>query len=511
MPATVAELASMEETLQHLRVSWKPRLSRFRSYELPRLSAFKNAVASSKLAAGAAKAALERDCSERRAKCGSGARHRAQATVLASWDLLTHILSYRDTDDWYFTAPVSRLVRAAYTTAVIRETAFTGSRGPHQSAVAWVCRTRFAQAAHSHARLDAALLSKAFARAVRRGHCEPEALSHPAAAAGAAGLVQRFAALGVRIDSSSALCGAARLCDAAALDALCRQVLTPGDVRTHLHLVGQTLAERGDGGGALMWLSQQLQPPSRDWPPWYLLSLCQRAAAYGRLHTLQFLLGPGLVLFGPLDEVWLERGPHEDFFSWAGQRMRLPEAAAWGGDLSTVQWLVEYSAYKISVRMMEIAAHQGHLPVLRWLRGEQLAYACNEDNVCSKIAGIPGSRCTGHVLQYLRGCRGGGWSVTHLTGMLRSALMLNSRFEAPPNYSIAEFVLREGAQWPVNLCELVHTPGVYSLAELVLWALRQGCPWGKWGSDECDMLELVNAPAKWILHSYRCPCQCPRD
>ncbi|KAG5187087.1 hypothetical protein JKP88DRAFT_254233 [Tribonema minus] len=297
MPATAAELASMEDALRHLRHTWMPHEFRFYMYvnedivrhKLPELSTFTNAVVSSKLLADAVKATLDRDRAEPPAKCAS--------------------------------APISRLVRVAYMTATIRKTAFRGSTG--RSAVAWVCRTRFEQAAHSHARLDSALLSKEFKQVVQGRRCNTWVLTGAAAAAGAAGLVQRFAALGVRIESN-VLCGAARLCDAGVLDALCGQAVTPRDVGSkawimHTQGVGETLAECGDGGGALIWLSQlqqppvrhtpaqQRQPPGRRWPPWYSLLLCQRAAACRQLRMLQFLLGtracavwpPGRILARP--------------------------------------------------------------------------------------------------------------------------------------------------------------------------------------------------------------------
>ncbi|KAG5187067.1 hypothetical protein JKP88DRAFT_254212 [Tribonema minus] len=472
MPATTTELASMEDALRNLRHTWMSLKFRLDvnedivSYKLPGLSDFKNAVTSSRLLADDVKATLDRDDAEPPAKCASATSPAAQATVLASWDLLTHILSYRDVDDWFFTAPISRLVRAAYMTATIRKTAFRGSMG--RSAVAWVCRTRLEQAVHSHARLDSALLSKEFKQVVQGGRCNTHVLSGAAAAAGAAGLVQRFAALGVRIESY-VLCGAARLCDAGVRGALYGQAVTPRDVGSRAWLmltqrVGEKLVECGDGGGALTWLSQLRQPPGRRWPPRYNLLLCQRAADCRQLRTLQFLLGPGLALFGPLDETWLDQGPRHDFLGWVGHALTLAEVATWGGDVSTVQWLVEHRAYKLSAKMMDVAAHRGHLPLLRWLRGKQCP--CDEGSICSTYAGVPGSRCTGHILQWMRGCGWGEWSAADLTDMLRSTLMLHDTFDAP-NYSIAEYLLREGAQWPVNLCDLLGTMKLDVLAENV--------------------------------------------
>ncbi|KAG5179848.1 hypothetical protein JKP88DRAFT_273685 [Tribonema minus] len=234
------------------------------------------------------------------AKCAAAALATAQATALASWDLLTHIFSYKEFDDWFFTAPVSRLVRAAYTVAVIgRATDDSES----WSGVTWVCRTRHAQALRGPARLDAALLSGDFARAVRGGDCDTSAASYAAGASGSPALARRFAARGGGVNGH-ALRGAARACDAALLEALHALVRARGRgvTRDTWCVVGVTLAERGDGGGALTWLSRQVRlTAARRWPRGYSLALCQHAAALRHLQTLQFLLATEEALFGPLE------------------------------------------------------------------------------------------------------------------------------------------------------------------------------------------------------------------
>ncbi|KAG5185850.1 hypothetical protein JKP88DRAFT_310999 [Tribonema minus] len=531
MPATTAELTTIEETLQHLRPSWKHPPPDFpdpdevvATYKLPGFSRFQKDVASSKLRADAVKAALETNNTEPPTKCVTN-----PSSVLASWDLLTRVLSYRDSNDWFFTAPVSRLVRAAYMSVVVEETAFAPSYG--RSAVMWVCATQPAQAAHSHARLDAALRSDDFEAAARRVGRRSGSIARAAGATGDVALVRRCMALGGVQDASWTLTGAARLCNAGLLSALHALVASPENRKVGslkwdagMRRWGQVLAECGDGGDALTWVSQQ-RPP-RVWPRCYTLSLCQRAAANGHLRTLQFLLGPGLALFGPLDEQLAYRaGSNSDNPGRAMEEMTMLEAAVSGGDIATVQWLLDLriEAYdsELSERVMEIAAHRGHLPLLRWLRGKQCPF--DAGTICSTVAGVPGSRCTPAVLQWMRGCGWGDWSAGGMTAMLAAALMPQRTDRwlcEDPNFTVAEYLLREGAQWPEpprdgallrGPWDLVGMLSVCKSDKAVLWALRHGCPWGKWGTDECNEMESRIATAKRVLHSFECPCQCPRD
>ncbi|KAG5179440.1 proteasome stabiliser-domain-containing protein [Tribonema minus] len=444
------------------------------------------AVAKSTLQARAIERELEAVSAAPPAKCAAAAAApTAQATALASWDLLTHILSYKEFDDWFFTAPVSRLVRAAYTVAVIGRAA---DNSESWSGVTWVCRTRLAQALHTPARLDAALLSSGdsdsdFARAVRWGNCDTSAASYAAGASSSAPLVRRFAALGARVNGH-ALRGAARACDAALLETLHALVRARqrGVTRDTWCVVGVTLAERGDGGGALTWLSRQMRPAAR-WPRRYSLALCQRAAARRHLQTLRFLLATGQALFGPLEDP-----PPTRATPFGDAALDLVEAAVWGGDVGTVQWVLENApCAALSERAVEIAAYRGHLPLLMWLRGKRCP--CNEGAICAKVAGRDGTPCTQRILQWMRGCGWGEWSVAAATAMLRAALSLRHSRGAV-RFGLAEYLLREGAQWSTTLHDLeVHEVlSSRSPAEAVVWAFEHGCPWGEWGSQQCLML-----------------------
>ncbi|KAG5179849.1 hypothetical protein JKP88DRAFT_273686 [Tribonema minus] len=159
---------------------------------------------------------------------------------------------------------------------------------------------------------------------------------------------------------------------------------------------------------------------------------------------------------------------------------------------------------------MEIAAYRGHLPLLKWLRGKRCP--CNEGAICAKVAGRDGTRCTQRVLQWMRACGWGDWSVAATTAMLRAALSLRHS-RASVRFGMAEHLLREGAQWPMTLHDLVlhEVLRCRSPAEAVVWAFEHGCPWGDWGSQQCLLLGGFSGAALELLHEGGCPCWCARD
>ncbi|KAG5182721.1 hypothetical protein JKP88DRAFT_318035 [Tribonema minus] len=128
----------------------------------------------------------------------------AHNQVLESQDLLLHILGYRDSEDRLLIVPTSRRVRAAYMTVIIGRAALAS-----KYAVTSLYKTRFAQAAHSHARLDAAMLSNGFVNALQSGDMSTSELTCAAGAAGFMDLVRCLANVGLPVPGA-ALEGAAQ-------------------------------------------------------------------------------------------------------------------------------------------------------------------------------------------------------------------------------------------------------------------------------------------------------------
>eukprot|EP00611_Tribonema_gayanum_P024314 TRINITY_DN5338_c0_g4_i1.p2 TRINITY_DN5338_c0_g4~~TRINITY_DN5338_c0_g4_i1.p2 ORF type:complete len:155 (-),score=9.87 TRINITY_DN5338_c0_g4_i1:47-511(-) len=150
---------------------------------------------------------------------------------------------------------------------------------------------------------------------------------------------------------------------------------------------------------------------------------------------------------------------------------------------------------------MQVAASNAVLPNCKWL----LAQGCPHDSndICEEMAL---SGCPGPLMAWVRSCGGGDWTPQGMTGMLATALLHSTPV-------LVHWLRAAGAHWPEDLAEVV-TIKVHELSpSTILWAVQQGCPFGRWTSQVCEWLDDNHndgGTVRRTLHDLGCPCACPR-
>ncbi|KAG5178662.1 hypothetical protein JKP88DRAFT_128718, partial [Tribonema minus] len=177
----------------------------------------------------------------------------------------------------------------------------------------------------------------------------------------------------------------------------------------------------------------------------------------------------------------------------------LVHAAAMHRDASALAWLQsELPNFTLTERTMHMAAFEGALATLEWLRAQGCPH--NINTICDLM------RCNDYMaprhLEWMRSCSGGDWSPQGMTRMLVKSL----------EYSIdggAKWLRREGAPWPDDLGDALNSINKLNM-HTILWAVQSGCPFGRWSSRLCATCRSENAAVMQALHDLGCPCDCPR-
>ncbi|KAG5177898.1 hypothetical protein JKP88DRAFT_350518 [Tribonema minus] len=403
-----------------------------------------------------------------------------QQAVLTNPPLLEAILSFVGCGQWLYLASVAHSWRTAYMSVTAR-----------RQGVPWVCVTAAAAVAEAPARLEMGLACGVRLPA-RGGSFDVE---EAAGASGSTEVIRRMRQLGM---------------SAAGVAAECGEHMT---LQTWIDLVPHILCDAYDGAqqeAALIWLSQHARP----WPVWYCTHLCFTAAENGQLAALKFLMRDdrGQALFGPLipdPSVVDTAGPewrHAPGYSFehnrVGYQFTLMDKAAVGGNVEVLRWLRQEHALPFTPFTMRFAAEKGHLAALKWLH----AAGCPHDveDLCARsfraLADTPG--VTPSQMEWLRSL-GGSWSRQTATHAL---LHLLRDFR---NTAAVQWLRREGAEWPelntvVN--QFDHCDDF--VAEALVDAARQGCPWGRWTPTHCRIVSRGRYSIIKPLHAAGCPCEC---
>eukprot|EP00611_Tribonema_gayanum_P030752 TRINITY_DN8637_c0_g1_i1.p1 TRINITY_DN8637_c0_g1~~TRINITY_DN8637_c0_g1_i1.p1 ORF type:complete len:319 (+),score=41.58 TRINITY_DN8637_c0_g1_i1:762-1718(+) len=220
--------------------------------------------------------------------------------------------------------------------------------------------------------------------------------------------------------------------------------------------IGLQLARVGDDGSGFSWLAAQQGQPS-PWPACYADALCNTAAMWGHTTTLQFLVAQdGQFMFGASESGTASPGDGEDalcfpsltFTDVVGTEhdLTLTDAAAAADDTAPLQWLQSQHAAEFTSITMQMAAANGRLANLKWLR----AHGCPHDinAVCQTL--WHNNSATPPSAAWVRSCGGGDWSPRGMTLMLEAALL-----DATP--TMARWLRAEGAWWPEDLAVVVAT------------------------------------------------------
>eukprot|EP00611_Tribonema_gayanum_P007497 TRINITY_DN1688_c0_g2_i1.p1 TRINITY_DN1688_c0_g2~~TRINITY_DN1688_c0_g2_i1.p1 ORF type:complete len:567 (-),score=149.39 TRINITY_DN1688_c0_g2_i1:436-2070(-) len=430
----------------------------------------------------------------------------AVALVFASGELLADILAFAGPGEFLFIAPVSRFVRAVYTST---SASLFGTACTTEYSAAYLSASRIEHVMDSDGAFVTALSDMNGDEAMRRS----ADISALLAETGSTALIRRVHAAGLPL-YNNLLIGAARTGSVDHLRSVWRDVLAARKVKTDMWCsVGLELAQVGDDGAGFTWLAAQLRPPER-WPAHFANALCHTAAEFGRIATLRFLLSPtqGQRLFGPAmalslayvescsgSSAMLDELRFTDIADKAHVKS-LVDAAAFGDDASVLAWLrAEHANFNFTSITMEAAAGVGGVPVLAWLR----AHGCPHDvnTICTAL--LRSTTATPLHMEWVRTCGGGDWSPRGMADMLVLALSCQTP-------SVARWLRQEGAPWPQDLAGIVLSESVN--VHTVLWAVREGCPFGRWTSEVCAMLTTSqrDMAVKRALHDLGCPCDCPR-
>eukprot|EP00611_Tribonema_gayanum_P030701 TRINITY_DN8612_c2_g1_i1.p1 TRINITY_DN8612_c2_g1~~TRINITY_DN8612_c2_g1_i1.p1 ORF type:complete len:538 (+),score=75.31 TRINITY_DN8612_c2_g1_i1:41-1654(+) len=423
---------------------------------------------------------------------GSGERPRqhrraefpATVEVLANNELLAEILAFTGRGEYLFVAPVSRRVRALYVATVASAYRVTS-----------VHSTEVGAALYSQSRLNLALSNVGFTSALPSlsdgARCD---LCIALGLLGSAEAVERVQAAGLRV-GPEVLIGTADTRNVAHLHSVWAGPLNRCKLDDSLcRKIGLRLSACGDDGSGLSWLVLQL-PTAGSWPAWYINALCNEAAQWGQITTLQFLLERGQALFGALGAVSVG----DDDNIRRESSLTYPDTKA-TRHAAVLQWLQSWRALEFTPITMQVAAANTVLPSLKWLR----ARGCPHDiHVVFKTL-LRSRHATPPIMAWARACGGGDWSARGMADMLVKALS-----EVTP--ALARWLRAEGAQWPKDLAAVVRKSAARPLT--VLWAVQQGCPFGRWTSRVCERLERRHGDGgavKRALHDLGCPCACPR-
>eukprot|EP00611_Tribonema_gayanum_P030700 TRINITY_DN8612_c1_g1_i1.p1 TRINITY_DN8612_c1_g1~~TRINITY_DN8612_c1_g1_i1.p1 ORF type:complete len:551 (-),score=64.17 TRINITY_DN8612_c1_g1_i1:27-1505(-) len=419
----------------------------------------------------------------------------ATAEVLTNNELLASILSYAGAGEFLFIAPVSKRVRALYT-ALVAST----------RAIASVHSTECKAAMRSQSRLQIALASAGFADALPSlSDTKQVGLCVALGELGSAELVEHMQLAGCNV-SADVLLGAAKTCNATCLHDIWAGPLGRCELDVEdCFDIGIQLAESGGDGLAFSWLVPRL-PKDESWPARYINALCNAAAQWGRTSTLDFLLKRGQQLFGALGTASLDDDEVRRA-SWAlmcfdvegTEHVRtLTDAAATAYSVAVLQWLQSRHALEFTGMTMLMAASNAALPNMKWLRAQGCPHDINE--VCIMLMRVGG---TEPLLDWVRSCGGGDWSPQGMARLLRSALSNDTP-------GLARWLRAEGARWPEDLVTIEIEEVKPSM---IMWAVQQGCPFGRWTTEVCDALVRSHpdgAAVKRTLHDLGCPCACPR-
>eukprot|EP00611_Tribonema_gayanum_P021635 TRINITY_DN4202_c0_g1_i3.p1 TRINITY_DN4202_c0_g1~~TRINITY_DN4202_c0_g1_i3.p1 ORF type:complete len:300 (-),score=32.99 TRINITY_DN4202_c0_g1_i3:46-945(-) len=279
--------------------------------------------------------------------------------------------------------------------------------------------------------------------------------------------------------------------------------------RVAAHMVC-TAPDDDERTAAVAWLSQQV----RAWPVWFRTYLCHCAAQGGQLAALNFLVRDdhGQALFGPL--VWdlsrVDSSSHpwatalSQHFTvycgptWAGHICTLMDRAAAGGSVEVLRWLHQEHDLPLTPFTMRFAADGGRLSALQWLH--QAGCPCDIDGLCRKSLGAP-LRVTPEQMEWLRSV-GGSWSRETLSNTLKGLV------GHLPAKDMIRWLRREGAEWPQLAAAVDDYYHDEDGAEAILWAAREGCPWGDWTPRCCALVSRERYSIKRALHGAGCPCQC---
>ncbi|KAG5181913.1 hypothetical protein JKP88DRAFT_256015, partial [Tribonema minus] len=293
--------------------------------------------------------------------------------------------------------------------------------------------------------------------------------------------VESMVRAGTRI-AIDVLAGAAGTCNAGHLTSLWAGVLgrppLPDDVCFE---IGLQAAQWGDSISVLSWLAPQLP----TWPPYYVHILCNVAAVHGYVDTLEFLMARGRWLFG--DQRALTLSDLADLADrWRSDIgtlihvdtdgdehiVALVDAAAAFSDATVLRWLHSRQPLQFtSITMKVAAARGGGLPTLKWLYAQGCPHDINE--VCEGLMRCNLSGVAPPMLEWVRSCGGGDWSAQGMTSMLVEAL-------AHMTPTLARWLRAEGAQWPADLSDVVVAKVDSVHPRNLLWAIQQGCPFGRW-------------------------------
>eukprot|EP00611_Tribonema_gayanum_P029817 TRINITY_DN80_c0_g1_i1.p1 TRINITY_DN80_c0_g1~~TRINITY_DN80_c0_g1_i1.p1 ORF type:complete len:551 (-),score=122.88 TRINITY_DN80_c0_g1_i1:142-1794(-) len=430
--------------------------------------------------------------------------------VLSSTPLLGSILSFTGPGDFLFLATVSRRVGAV---GIAHVASVYGADS--------LLMTELNAALMSTSRLALAQGDK-FADMVHL--CSQQPMPRACELLGEMGCAQAIVALrdrGLYTGGGDVLVGAARKCNVGLVQSLWAGPLNKPELPEPIcRAIGLQAAKRGDDGTVLSWLAPQLRAGTA-WPAYYHHVLCNAAAMYGRLNTLEFLFGHGLTLFGeqrPLslddnvnagadDDNNIVIAPPSAIYVDASATkhvVTLVDAAAMSDDAAALRWLQSRQPLEFTGVTMQLAAQWGGLPTLKWLHAQECPHDINA--VASILLKSHFVVAMPPKMAWVRSCGGGDWSAQGMTDMLVEAL-------AHSTPALAHWLRAEGARWPADLAEVVRTKVEVVRPRNLLWAVQQGCPFGRWSSEVCEVLSEHSAQAaavKLALHDLGCPCTCPR-
>lgn len=210
---------------------------------------------------------------------------------------------------------------------------------------------------------------------------------------------------------------------------------------------------------------------------------------------------------------------------WSWDVERVTTAAVRQGHVAVLQWLLEHDrfwdeddlmteaafsnqkqviiwlrqkGFAMIAELTMAAAWRGHLTLLKWLIEE----GCPVD---PDIVDRAAESNSVQVIQWLYEHQHGVWTADTLTQGMVSAALCGC-------LQAAQWFRAAGAAWPESFVE-GYT--VWKLPVLK-WALKEGCPWGDWLSEDCATLEFYPDNGQdyyeelhWA-HNNGCPCSCAR-